>query len=157
MSIVQSRFWNRYDADASDDLYDDEVPTQRRGEVSDALPSPPIAANEAFVRVRAGSSRWSNDRFVGKFLALMLAGVTDELVAEVLAVGPQLSELRPGDRVVVPATVPRSRVANLSNDGHRVLRIPSADRVLMKVPDELRGAPDDQILFLYRRRLEWLE
>lgn len=156
MSIVSSRFWSRRDVEASDHPYDG-ISTKRRGEVSAALASPPIAATEAFVRVHAGSSRLSDDRFVGKFLALMLAGVTDELVAEVLAVGARIEELAPGDRVVVPATARRSRVANLSNDGHRVLRIPSADRVLMKIPDELRGAPDDQILFLYRRRLEWLE
>lgn len=119
-----------------------------------------VRSTEAFVRVRPNDE---NDRFVGRFLALMLSGVTCELVGEVVATGPSVSGIHVGDRVVVPATVRRSRVPNPRPDGPegpdktRILRIPSADRVLMKVPEDLRNAPEDQILFLYRKRLDWLD
>lgn len=118
---------------------------------------PTIGATDAFVRITSKSDRGSSDRFVGRFLALMIAGVTEELVAEVVTVGLRVKNLAPGDRVVVPATVRCSRVSNVARGHARVLRVPSADRTLMKVPSELRDETDERVLLLYRRRLEWLD
>jgi NADPH:quinone reductase-like Zn-dependent oxidoreductase len=123
----------------------------------DEATRPELGPTDVFVKVTSHSQRGSGDQIIGRFLALMLSGVTDELVGEIVAVGASIKNLVAGDRVVVPATVRCKRVSNFLDEDCRVLRVPSADRALMKVPPELHEETDEKILFLYRRRLEWLD
>lgn len=139
-----------------DDRWDDEPPTTPTPG-HPAFRASSVGPTDALIRITSHTDRGSSDRFVQRFLALMLAGVTDELVGEIVALGAGIRGLRVGDRVVIPATVRCTRVDNVSGDSARILRVPAADRTVMKVPEELRNESDERVLFLYRRRLEWLD
>ncbi|AKU99742.1 hypothetical protein AKJ09_06406 [Labilithrix luteola] len=120
---------------------------------SEALPG--IGPTEVLIRVDSPTARGTSARFIQRFLSLLVAGIADDVVGEIVTTGSAVTGLSKGDRVVLPATVRCSRTN--TDRSSCVLRVADADRNLMKIPADLHDLSDERILAIHRLRLEWLD
>lgn len=148
-----------------------------------------LNARDAIVRVTSASICGSDLHLYDGFIPLVMPGdiLGHEFMGEVVDVGPAVTNLRPGDRVIVPSTISCGRcffcarqewsLCDNSNPNFEIpetaygqspcgifgyshafggyagafaefVRVPFADVGPVKVPLELRDAPDERLLFL---------
>lgn len=117
-----------------------------------ALPS--VGPTEVLIRVTSPTDRGTSARFLQRLFGVLVSGITEDVIGEIVVSGRAVSGLSTGDRVVLPATVRCSRTNTARS--YCVLRVADADRNLMKIPADLEHLSDERILAIHRLRQEWL-